>query len=338
MKGGLRLLSQELAVLGLDLHNTLNDEPRFLIDGTFLGALHLELGERFPAEDTRAALLQLGYLHGLRDALCLVERELSHDQAAVSASPASGRLAMTLQHSTGVSGLEITGQWPDRTEGDAVLEMLGEREAPSCALSAGYTSGWLSGVFDTDVIAIETVCRAAGGEACGFVARETSAWIAGGERSALETLELLPARALRDIVQQHLAGQTFEPANDAESFERGSAVVHVWGPVMVVPFSGPEEAHRALDLIGRDPGAREVRVVVLDLAGAIIDEGFGAAALEQVVDAVERWGAEPVLTGISPLSEPAVSDLERTHLVLRKDLPEAIAAAFQIAEALRRAS
>jgi hypothetical protein len=54
-----------------------------------------------------------------------------------------------------------------------------------------------------------------------------------------------------------------------------------------------------------------------------------------VLDAVEGWGAEPLLTGISPLSERAVADLEKTHLVIRKDLPEAIAAAFQIAEAQR---
>ena len=55
-----------------------------------------------------------------------------------------------------------------------------------------------------------------------------------------------------------------------------------------------------------------------------------------MLDAVARWGAEPILTGISPLSEAAVADLEKTHLVIRKDLPEAIAAAFQIADAQRR--
>ena len=81
-----------------------------------------------------------------------------------------------------------------------------------------------------------------------------------------------------------------------------------------------------------------MRVVVVDLAGAIIDEGFGAAALEQVLDSVEATGAEPILTGISPLSEAAVADIERAHLVIRKDLPDAIATAFQIAEALRRSS
>jgi hypothetical protein len=78
--------------------------------------------------------------------------------------------------------------------------------------------------------------------------------------------------------------------------------------------------------------------VVVDLGGAVIDEGFGAASLEQVLDAVAGWGAEAILTGISPLSEPVVADLEKTHLVMRKDLTAAIAAAFQIAEAQRRSA
>jgi anti-anti-sigma regulatory factor len=104
---------------------------------------------------------------------------------------------------------------------------------------------------------------------------------------------------------------------------------------MVLPFAGSDECLRSLDLLGRDPGARAVRVVVVDLSGALIDEDFGAACLEQVLDAVEGWGAEPLLTGISPLSERAVAELEKTHLVIRKDLPEAIAAAFQIADAQR---
>jgi hypothetical protein len=55
-----------------------------------------------------------------------------------------------------------------------------------------------------------------------------------------------------------------------------------------------------------------------------------------VLESIERLGAEPILTGISPLSERAVAGLEVSHLVVRKDLPAAIAAAFQIADATRR--
>jgi anti-anti-sigma regulatory factor len=80
-----------------------------------------------------------------------------------------------------------------------------------------------------------------------------------------------------------------------------------------------------------------VRVVVVDLGGAIIDESFGALELERVLETIERLGAEPILTGIAPLSERTVAGLEVAHLVVQKDLPSAIAAAFQIADAMRRA-
>lgn len=337
MKGGLRLLSQELAVLGLDLQSTLHEEPRFLLDPTFLGSLHLELHERLEPEDARAALLQLGFLHGLRDALVVMEGSLGGSVDGPAASPAAARVAMQLTHGIDNAGLDIQGAWPDHREADAIRQIVGEKDTSMCHLSSGYTAGWLSGVFDADIVALETECRCKGNDVCRFIARESSAWIAEGERSALELLEALPVRPLRDIVEHHMAKQP--PTEESvDHFERGSAVVHVWGPVMVVPFSGPDEALRALDLIGRDPGARDVRVVVLDLAGAIIDDGFGASALEQVLDAVASWGAEPILTGISPLSEAAVADVERSHLLMRKDLPEAIATAFQMAEALRTVS
>ena len=51
---------------------------------------------------------------------------------------------------------------------------------------------------------------------------------------------------------------------------------------------------------------------------------------------IEAWGAEPVLAGVSPLSERVVAELEHAHLVVRKDLPQAIAAAFVIAQAQQR--
>ncbi len=105
---------------------------------------------------------------------------------------------------------------------------------------------------------------------------------------------------------------------------------------MVIPFSGAEEALIALDLVGRDPAAGAVSVVVIDLSGAIVDEAFGAVALEQIVDTVEAWGAETIFAEVSALSEGVVAGLERQPLLIHKQLPQAIAAAFQIAEAQRR--
>jgi anti-anti-sigma regulatory factor len=126
-----------------------------------------------------------------------------------------------------------------------------------------------------------------------------------------------------------------DPSSESDCIDSGEAMVHIWGPVMVVPFSSGDEALQAIDLIGRDPAASDVSVVVVDLSGAIIDESFGAMALEQIVDTIEAWGAEAIFAAVSPLSEVAVADLERQPLVTHKDLSQAVAVAFQIADAQR---
>jgi anti-anti-sigma regulatory factor len=88
-------------------------------------------------------------------------------------------------------------------------------------------------------------------------------------------------------------------------------------------------------MLGRDPGIREIRTVVIDLRDQPLDDGFGAAALEQVLESVEAWNALSLITGVSPAAEAALASLEASHLVLRKDLADAIASAFQIADAQR---
>ena len=329
------LLAQELAALGLDLGNTLREDPRFLTDGAFLGALHLELRERLGEGDARAALLQLGFLHGLRDALELLTRGLHGGPSGARATRSRPRVALVLERVPQTAGGALRGAFRDGVEARALASALGAQAAPSCAVSCGYASGWLSGLFDADLLAREHGCAAAGHARCEFEARSRDGWEADG--AAREDLARLPFSPLRDLVARHLAAQADAPDDgERDSFERGAPVIHVWGPVMVIPFSGADETIAGLDLIRRDAGARDVCVVVLDLAGAIIDESFGALALERVLEAIERLGAEPILTGISPLSERAVADLESTHLVVRKDLPEAIAAAFQIASSLQR--
>jgi len=327
-----RSLAQELAKLGLDLDGLLAREPRLLLDAEFLGTLHLELAERIGAEGARATLFQLGFLHGLVDALAVLRTGFAPLEPPGQGKVAATRLAIRFAPPHGRP--EWSGSWPEALEVRA-LGASGERAAPACHASAGYTSGWLSGVLDADVLALEESCRCAGAAECGFLAREAEAWRASGDARALWALDALSYPALRELAARHLP-EDVEAAERGERYEPGSPVIHVWGPVMVLPFAGTDECLRSLELLGRDPGARSVRVVIVDLSGAVIDDGFGAASLEQVLDAVEGWGAEPLLTGISPLSERAVADLEKTHLVIRKDLPEAIASAFQIADAQRR--
>ncbi len=327
-----RLLAQELARLGLDLEGLLGRQPRVLLNPDFLGSLQLELEDRLGADGARETLLQLGFLHGLVDALAVLRTGFAPLEPPGQGKVAATHLAIRLAPPRGRP--EWCGSWPEALEVRALGAGDAAHAAPVCHTSAGYTSGWLSGILDADVLALEESCRATGHAECGFVAREVEAWRASGDARALAALDALAYPALRELAARHLPAP--EEGEEGERYEPGSPVIHVWGPVMVLPFAGSDECLRSLDLLGRDPGARAVRVVIVDLSGAVIDDGFGAASLEQVLDAVEGWGAEPVLTGISPLSERAVADLEKTHLVIRKDLPDAIASAFQIAEAQRR--
>jgi hypothetical protein len=326
-----RQLEEKLSRLGLDLGGMLAREPRVLLNADFLGSLHGELEEQLGSEGARTLLLQLGFVHGLCDALVVLRTGFAPLEPPCQGKAAATNLAIRLAAPRGLP--EWSGSWPEALEARALRGSGEPLAVPTCYASAGYTSGWLSGILDADVLALEHSCRGADQSECGFLAREAAAWRASGDERASALLDALPFEALRQLAAQHLPAADESP--DGERYEPGSPVIHVWGPVMVLPFAGSDECLRSLELLGRDPGARAVRVVVVDLSGAMIDEGFGAASLEQVLDAVEGWGAEPLLTGISPLSERAVADLEKTHLVIRKDLPAAIAAAFQIADAQR---
>jgi hypothetical protein len=260
----------------------------------------------------------------------------------------------------------VEGAWPDRHEASAYLSQLGPasraqraqvspnepkasedhqvgERRPSesvCYLSAGYTSGWLSGAFDADLIAVETSCCATGQHVCQFVAREAAEWTSRGDPRAARSLAALPFPALRALVRGRFS-HVPENAPPEEiaipgGMDRDAAAVHIWGPVMVLPYAGPNETISALELLSRDPAASSVSVIVVDLGGAIIDEAFGALALEQLVQTAEGWGAEVIFVDPSPLSERALADLEHPPLLVEKGLEAAVALAFQIARSQRR--
>jgi len=323
-------------LLGLAADTSLRDDPRLLHDPARLGALHAELQGALGAVDAAATLLQAGFLRGLRDA-----RQASQDPTRREGSPGLPsplRLALDLLPSPSpdapapAGGPDLEGTWREGHEASGRIARLGPAETPSCWTSTGYTSGWLTGLLDVDLLAVELECAGCGAERCRFRVRTPEAWRAAGDPRAAGILACLDVAQLRAAV----ISQERPPAPDDGQLDPEAAAVHVWGPVMVIPFGGPDESLAALELIGRDESARDVSVVVVDLGGAILDEGWGAVALERVFDAVESWGAEAVLTGVSPLSAPVVEELAERHVVLHKELPEAVAAAFQIADAQRR--
>lgn len=310
----------------LESDPALRDDPRLLEDARFLGAVHAQLVASLGPEEAASALLQMGFLHGLRDARRVVEAQpgAAAPRVPFRALPGADRGAP----------LDLEGSWIEALEAEAHVGALGPATAPCCFASAGYASGWLSGLFGADVVAIETGCAASGALRCSFHAREAAGWTGSPDPRVAHALAALDFPRLRQIA----ALDAPEPrALRDDEFDYEAPVIHVWGPVMVVPFSGPEDTIAAVELIGRDRSAREVAVVVVDLAGVVVDEEFGSLALERVLEAIESWGAEALLAGVSPLSEAAVAGLEARHLVLAKALPDAIALAFQIADAQRRA-
>jgi anti-anti-sigma regulatory factor len=323
-----------IGTLGFDPEAVLLKEPGILLDPHFLGALHTELRSELGNSDANLTLLQMGFLHGLQDAMRAVNAAFGREQHE-SQGAAGPSLAFQLRATADTAppgAISLEGLWPEHIEASAHLAALGEPEHPACFLSAGYTSGWLSGTLDADILALESSCNACGADSCNFSAREASVWRESGDPTALKILDTLPFAIFRAFVQANLDSMDDHiPALDR--VDPGSSIVHIWGPVMVIPFQDGDAALNAVELIGRDPAARNVSVVVVDLSEVVIDEALGAVALEQLVELIEAWGAEVVFAAVSPLSEAAVADLERQPLLIHKDIAEAIAAAFQLANA-----
>lgn len=333
-----------LGALGLGPDTLLMNDPKLFLDARFLGALMAELEDELGEVGAQAALFQIGLTHGFRDAFRVAEGPVfSEDKAPRTVACEATSLLMQLSvadREREQVGMEIVGVWPEQHEAQARLARIGVSTAPSCYLSAGYTSGWLSGTQDRDIIAVEHDCGAAHAPHCNFRALEIADWSSLPEGGLLERLQLPSFEQFRQLARESTTSDagTIHPSVAAEiegRFDPQDDAVHIWGPVMVLPLTQIDEALATVDMLGREPGTGQVRAVVIDLRGQALDEDFGAAGLEQILETIETWGAEAILTGVTMLAEEAVRGLESTRLLTRKDLPDAIAAAFQIAEAQR---
>ena len=325
--------------IGFDAEAVLARDSRIVLDPNFLIALRGELARELDPEQSATTLLQMGFLHGLQDAtraLAATADARSDGHAASLALP----LRMPCRSHERPGAIWVEGTWPDQHEACAHLSALGRGAGSVCYLSAGYTSGWLSGAFDADLIAVETSCSASGEHDCQFVAREAAEWSSRGDPRAARSLAALPFAELRALVRERCSRdpeRALPPAAvNPGPMDRDPAAVHIWGPVMVLPYAGPNETLEALELLARDPTAAAVSVIVLDLGGAIVDEAFGALALEQLVQTAEGWGAEVIFVDPSPLSDRVLADLDHPPLLVEKGLEAAVALAFQIARSQRR--
>ncbi len=117
-------------------------------------------------------------------------------------------------------------------------------------------------------------------------------------------------------------------------FDPMSPAAHIWGPVMVLPYSGAADSMAALDTVDDDLGTSQVRVVVVDVTGARI-EALEAAGLAQLLDHIEGAGAEAIVAGLSAEATPRFG---LASPLLARDLSEGIALGFQMCLARLAAS
>ncbi len=328
-----------LTALGFGPDTALMNDPKLFVDGRFLASLMTELSEEIGERRSALTLFQIGLLHGLRDAARLCRAHDRNDLELITPiTPETTPLIMNWSQGAlrdDANTLSIHGSWPERHEAMARCSRLGASEDPTCWMSAGYTTGWLSGTFNRALIVREIECAATGAPKCRFEAHEIEVWKQLGDETIAWILAEVPFEAFRKVAIAPPIDRSPMNSLAAGQFDRSQSVVHIWGPVMVLPFTTPDEALGTIDMLGRDPSIGEIRAVVVDLREQPLDEGFGATALEQILETVESWNAQSLITGVSPSAEAVVASIEASHLVLRKDLSEAIATAFQIADAQR---
>ncbi|HTO70389.1 MAG TPA: V4R domain-containing protein [Myxococcota bacterium] len=209
----------------------------------------------------------------------------------------------------------------------------GRAASPICHVTAGYCAGWYSELLGRFVLVREGACGGADAARCDFEAKPAELWTSEGDPWAAALLRVLDWEAMRESARKRLAA-----AGDARegdmlgAFDPLSPAVHVWGPVMVLPYSGAGDTLAALETIAADLGPEAIRVVVLDVTGARVD-GVEATGLVRILDELARRNLESVLVGVGDAEAARwLGGPQRLAQPLRAhDISEAIHLAFQLA-------
>jgi hypothetical protein len=205
-------------------------------------------------------------------------------------------------------------------------------EGPICFVSAGYSAGWYSALLGEFHLVRETTCLARGAGDCRFQARPARDWTGPEGEWARELLPYLDYEQLLQAARESLALEGSASAGEMlGGFDPLSPAAHVWGPVLVLPYSGADDSLEAVELIRADVGHDQIRAVVLDVTGARID-GVEAAGLMHAIETLEAQGIESVIAGLRSAACLRLPDTQRLRLPLvAPDLTAAIALAFQLA-------
>ena len=276
-------------------------------------------------------LYGIGVAEGLLDAL-RIERRFAGPLGGAPRHAGPG-LGMLVPPRGLTRERAFTGTLHTSVEAAVHRRRYGGAPAPICHVSAGYCAGWYSALFGEFVLVRETACAGAGAAACEFEAQPIERWRQASDAWALSLLKYLDFPAMRENALKRLAAGADALEGDMlGAFDPLSPAVHVWGPVMVLPYSGAGDSIAALDTIATDlrPGA--IRVVVLDVTGARVDS-VEALGLVRTLDVLAQRDIESVVVGISQdAAERWLGGPDRLALPLRAaDVTEGIRLAFQLA-------
>jgi hypothetical protein len=209
-------------------------------------------------------------------------------------------------------------------------------EDPICFVTAGYSTGWYSALLGRNVLVRETQCAASGSSRCHFEARPLQDWIAASDPWAQGLLPYLDFERLQIQARQHVSElEELDDASMMGGFDPMSPAVHVWGPVMVLPYSGFLDSDAAIEAIQADVGSAHIEVVVVDVTGARID-AIEASGLVQLVNELESQRIETILVGLSPSGRYYIPAGTSPGTPLHsRDISAGIALAFQVCGASR---
>lgn len=207
---------------------------------------------------------------------------------------------------------------------------------PICFATAGYSAGWYSALLERTVLVRETECAACGSSRCRFEARPVQDWIDASNPWAQELLPYLDFERMRQKAREHISQlEELEDTSMMGGFDPMSPAVHVWGPVMVLPYSGFQDSDAAIEAIQADVGRSHIEVVVDDVTGARID-AVEASGLVQLVNQLEAQRIETILVGLSPSARYYIPAGTSPGTPLHtRDISAGIALAFQVCGAAR---
>ncbi len=242
-------------------------------------------------------LYGIGFMEGLVDGRRVAREFLRGSEAPVRRSGAALPLRFEPRGAEGPS--VFRGELASSCEAIVHLSSAGSAPSPACFVSSGYSAGWYTEVWGVELLVRETQCRAHSDPVCRFQARTVDDWRERGDDFVRELLPYLDVPALRERAAELVERELQEQSEGLMlgSFDPLSPAAHVWGPVVVLPYSGVDDSAGALETILSDVGPSQLRVAVIDVTGARVD-ATGATGLAVLVDKVTQLGLEPIVAGV----------------------------------------